>query len=119
MKEHQFVDRYAELDPNYVKHKQDHYKNSQEQDTRVYTEKLFWDKLVHIGWRQNVDMSLDQTPIECLVLVCPKCEHGITKVVIKNIGKGNNTVSFLLNAKNKIKQHQTAYCKATAKQSKA
>ena len=39
----QFVDRYDELDKQYVKHKQEQYKNYKEPNL-PYTEKLFWDK---------------------------------------------------------------------------
>jgi hypothetical protein len=108
MNEQQFVDRYSELDKQYVKHKQEQYKNYKEPNL-PYTEKLFWDKLVNLGWRK------DRTTTECLVLVCPVCEGAITKVVLKH----NVDIRPLLNIKDKVELHKAAYCKATAKQSKA
>jgi hypothetical protein len=108
MNEQQFVDRYSELDKQYVKHKQEQYKNYKEPNL-PYTEKLFWDKLVNLGWRK------DHTTTECLVLVCPVCEGAITKVVLKH----NVDIRPLLNIKDKVELHKAAYCKATAKQSKA
>jgi hypothetical protein len=74
-----------------------------------YSEELFWNKLVHLGWRK------DQTTTECLVLVCSVCEQGITRVVLKH----NIDIRPLLNIEDKVEIHKTAYCKATAKQSKA
>jgi hypothetical protein len=108
MGEHSFVDRYIELDKQYIQHKQEQYKHYKEPDL-PYTEKLFWDKLIHLGWRK------DYTTTECLVLVCSVCEGAITKVVLKN----NVNIRPLLNIENKVEIHKTAYCKATAKQSKA
>jgi hypothetical protein len=111
MKEHQFVDRYAELNPRYIKHKQDQYKNYYQEELSLipYTEELFWDKLIHLGWRK------DHTTTECLVLVCPACEKAITKVVLKD----NIDIRPLLKIEDKVKIHKTAYCKAIAKQGKA
>ena len=108
MNEQQFVDRYSELDKQYVKHKQEQYKNYKEPNL-PYTEKLFWDKLVHLGWRK------DYTTTECLVLVCSVCEVAITKVVLKH----NVDIKPLLNVEDKVQLHKAAYCKATAEQSKA
>jgi hypothetical protein len=111
MKEHQFVDRYAELDPKYIKHKQNQYKNYHQEKLNFipYTEEFFWNKLIHLGWRK------DHTTTERLVLVCPVCEGAITLVVLKH----NVDIRLLLNIEDKIQIHKAAYCKATAKQSKA
>jgi hypothetical protein len=43
------------------------------------------------------------------------CEGAITKVVLKH----NVDIRPLLNIKDKVEIHKAAYCKATAKQSKA
>jgi hypothetical protein len=108
MGEHSFVDRYIDLDKQYVKHMHEKYKHYKEPNL-PYTEELFWNKLVHLGWRK------DQTTTECLVLVCSVCEQGITRVVLKH----NIDIRPLLNIEDKVEIHKTAYCKATAKQSKA
>jgi hypothetical protein len=104
MNEQQFVDRYSELDKQYVKHKQEQYKNYKEPNL-PYTEKLFWDKLVNLGWRK------DRTTTECLVLVCPACELSITRVVLKD----TSDVKGLLNIDERKRHHQRYYCKATGK----
>ena len=104
MGEHSFVDRYVELDKQYVKHKQEQYKNYKEPNL-PYTEELFWDKLVHLGWRQ------EHTTPECLVLVCSACELSITKVILKD----TSDVRGLLNVDERKRHHQRYYCKATGK----
>ena len=104
MGEHSFVDRYIELDKQYIQHKQEQYKHYKEPDL-PYTEKLFWDKLIHLGWRK------DHTTTECLVLVCSACELSITKVVLKN----TSDVRGLLSVDERKHHHQRYYCKATAK----
>jgi hypothetical protein len=104
MNEQQFVDRYSELDKQYVKHKQEQYKNYKEPNL-PYTEKLFWDKLVHLGWRK------DYTTTECLVLVCSVCELSITKVILKD----TSDVRGLLNVNERKRHHQMHYCKETGK----
>jgi hypothetical protein len=104
MNEQQFVDRYSELDKQYVKHKQEQYKNYKEPNL-PYTEKLFWDKLVNLGWRK------DYTTTECLVLVCSVCELSITKVILKD----TSDVRGLLNVDERKRHHQMHYCKETGK----
>lgn len=104
MGEHSFVDRYIELDRGYLKHKQEQYKDYK-QPNLPYTEELFWDKLVHLGWRK------DHTTTECLVLVCSACELSITKVVLKN----TSDVRGLLSVDERKHHHQRYYCKATGK----
>jgi hypothetical protein len=104
MGEHSFVDRYIDLNKQYVKHKQEQYKHYKEPNL-PYTEELFWDKLVHLGWRKNY------TTTECLVLICSACELSITKVIIKD------TFDFrgLLNMDERKRHHQKYYCKTTGK----
>jgi hypothetical protein len=104
MNEQQFVDRYSELDKQYVKHKQEQYKNYKKPNL-PYTEKLFWDKLIHLGWRK------DHTTTECLVLVCSACELSITRVVLKDA----SNVQGLLDVNERKRHHQRHYCKATGK----
>jgi hypothetical protein len=108
MNNKQFIDRYDDLNQGYIQHKQEQYKHYKEPDL-PYTEKLFWDKLIHLGWRK------DYTTTECLVLVCSVCEVAITKVVLKH----NVDIKPLLNVEDKVQLHKAAYCKATAEQSKA
>ena len=117
MNNNQFRDRYAEINAGYVKYKQEHYKRYYS-DNRVYTEDLFWEKLVHLGWRKSLEVVKDQSPLECLVLVCPECELAIAKAIIKNIGIGNLTITKLLNAKEDITKHQQVQCKALSKSEK-
>lgn len=111
MNDKQFVNRYDDLNQGYIKHKQTQYKNYYQEELNFipYSEELFWDKLVHLGWRK------DHTTTEYLILVCSICEQGITKVVLKHI----KDIRPLLNVEDKIQIHKAAYCKATAKQSKA
>jgi len=107
----QFTNRYDNLNQGYIKHKQNQYKHYYQEELSVipYTEELFWDKLIHLGWRK------DYTTTECLVLVCSVCEQGITKVVLKHM----TDIRPLLNVEDKIQHHKIGYCKAIAKQSKA
>lgn len=100
----QFKDLYAEIDKGYLLHKQNQYKNYKEPAV-YYSEELFWDKLVHLGWRK------DYTTTECLVLVCPVCETSITKVILKHF----NDIRGLLNVKDKIEHHTEHYCRAIGK----
>jgi hypothetical protein len=108
MNNKQFIDRYDDLNQGYIKHKQTQYKHYKEPNL-PYSEELFWNKLVHLGWRK------DYTTTECLVLVCSVCEVAITKVVLKH----NVDIKPLLNVEDKVQLHKAAYCKATAEQSKA
>jgi hypothetical protein len=107
----QFVDLYNDLNQGYIKHKQKQYKDyyHEQINPEPYTEELFWDELVPLGWRK------DYTTTECLVLVCSVCEQAITKVVLNNI----IDIKPLLKVEDKIQIHKAEYCKATAKQSKA
>ena len=117
MNSKQFVDRYDPLNQGYIKHKQNQYKHYYQEKLSLepYTEELFWEKLVHLGWRKSItepkiDEGLGTKPVECLVLVCPDCELAITKIILKNSPSLN---SFL-----DVEQHITIhkrYCKATDK----
>lgn len=110
----QFIDLYAEINKGYIRHKQNHYKHYSSTN-QVYTEELFWEKLVHLGWRKSttdlkIAESLGVKPAECLVLVCPDCELAITKVVLKN----SPTIDSFLNVDKHITIHNKN-CKATGK----
>ena len=107
MTDKQFVDRYDDLNQGYIKHKQTQYKHSYQEELSYipYTEKLFWDKLIHLGWRK------DYTTTECLVLVCSACELSITKVILKD----TSDVRGLLNIDERKRHHQRHYCTATGK----
>ena len=115
MNDHQFKDLYNPVNQGYMKHKQKHY--SEWNDDRVYTEELFWDKLVQLGWRQHHKEHKINNKINLilqLVLECPSCEKAIKTVHASRIGMGSVTVMELLVADLEIEKHQKAYCKGKA-----
>lgn len=114
MNGHQFVDRYSPVNQGYLKHKQKQYEEWR--DDEVYSEELFWNELVQLGWRQNqkeknvvgeIILTLQ------LVLECPDCSKAIKTVDTLVIGHSVK-VKVLLMAKQDIERHQDFYCEAKA-----
>lgn len=114
----QFVDRYLEMNEGYVHHKQQQYKTYNGWQSNLppiyYTETLFWNELIPLGWRKDQQIAKDGSTIDSLVLVCKLCEGHITRVVRKNWTHLTN-VRFMLDVKDKIEHHEEGYCKAIAK----
>jgi len=59
---------------------------------------LFWNHLVHVGWRIDTD--------SCIVLTCLKCDQSLFSVDINTIDKMEQTkTSYLRNPKEHISRH--------------
>ena len=111
----QFTNLYDPVHQGYLKHKQKQYQDWH--DDRVYTEELFWDKLVYLGWRQNHKEQRLEDEINLilqLILECPDCSKAIKTINTSSVGKGSNTVSELLKAKEEIERHKNFYCESKA-----
>jgi hypothetical protein len=115
MNGHQFIDRYSPVNQGYLKHKQKQY--DEWRDDEVYTEELFWNELVQLGWRQNQKEQKLENEVNLilqLVLECPDCSKAIKTVNTSSIGQGSNTVTYLLTAEEEIERHQQYYCESKA-----
>lgn len=114
MNEHQFVDRYSFVNQGYLKHKQKQY--HEWRDDEVYTEELFWNELVQLGWRQNIkeqNIIGEINLVLQLVLECPDCGKALKTIDTLFIGHSVK-VKALLMAKQDIERHQNFYCEAKA-----
>ena len=112
MNDHQFKDQYSPVNQGYLKHKQKQYEEWR--DEEVYTEELFWNELVQLGWRQNQkeqNINDEINLILQLVLECPDCSKAIKAVNISAIGQGVKVKSLLM-AKLDVERHQSFYCEA-------
>ena len=112
MNSQQFNNLYDPVNQGYIKHKQKQYQDWH--DERPYTEELFWNTLVHLGWRQDHKeqrIGNKTNLITQLVLECPDCSKAIKTINIKNIGQENlTTVSSLFTAKEDLEKHKNFYC---------
>ena len=112
--DYQFIDQYSSVNQEYLKHKQKQY--DEWRDDEVYTEELFWNELVQLGWRQNQKEKNVNGEIILtlqLVLECPDCSKGIKTVDTFAIGYSIKVKSLLM-AKLEIERHQSFYCEAKA-----
>jgi hypothetical protein len=114
MKDKQFTNLYDPVHQGYLKHKQKQYQDWH--DERPYTDELFWDTLVHLGWRQDrkeQKLGDEVNLILQLVLECPDCGKAIRTVNTHNIGQdGATTVSSLFKAEEDLERHQSFYCES-------
>ena len=115
MDNQQFTNLYDPVHQGYLKHKQKQYQDWH--DDRVYTEELFWNNLINLGWRQNhkeQKLKDEVNLILQLVLECPDCSKAIKTVNTSSVGQGSNTVTSLLKGNEEIERHQQYYCESKA-----
>jgi hypothetical protein len=110
-KERQEIERYSkstwvqdELPYNPKPHqysKEDFYSQVSKANSLTKSEfsTLFWDHLVHIGWRQGDDKTI--------VLVCQECDEVLFSVVIQSIDQTTETkISYLKNPAKHMQKHE-------------
>ena len=115
MDNQQFTNLYDPVHQGYLKHKQKQYQDWH--DDRPYTEELFWNTLIHLGWRQNHKEQRLKDEVNLilqLILECPDCSKAIKTVNTSSVGQGSNTVMNLLKGNEEIERHQQYYCESKA-----